>query len=103
MFLAALALYASQGFGWGAFALFILAPDLAAAVYLLDKGAGSVAYNLAHFEGFPVALGLAGVLTASPVLFQAGLIWIAHIAIDRVLGYGLKYFGRFKDTHMQRV
>jgi len=31
------------------------------------------------------------------------LIWIAHIGIDRVLGYGLKYPTAFKDTHLQKV
>jgi hypothetical protein len=31
------------------------------------------------------------------------LIWIAHIGVDRALGYGLKYPSSFKDTHLQRV
>jgi Domain of unknown function (DUF4260) len=34
---------------------------------------------------------------------QVGLIWLAHIGIDRVLGYGLKYPTGFKDTHLSRV
>jgi hypothetical protein len=28
------------------------------------------------------------------------LIWIAHIAFDRLLGFGLKYPTQFKDTHL---
>jgi len=28
------------------------------------------------------------------------LIWTEHIALDRMLGYGLKYPTRFKDTHI---
>jgi hypothetical protein len=31
------------------------------------------------------------------------LIWLAHIGVDRALGYGLKYPDGFKDTHLQRV
>jgi hypothetical protein len=31
------------------------------------------------------------------------LIWLAHIGIDRALGYGLKYPTFFKDTHLQHV
>jgi hypothetical protein len=28
------------------------------------------------------------------------LIWIGHIELDRMLGFGLKYPTRFKDTHL---
>jgi hypothetical protein len=31
------------------------------------------------------------------------IIWMAHIGLDRMLGYGLKYPTFFKDTHLQRV
>jgi hypothetical protein len=34
---------------------------------------------------------------------QIALIWLAHIGLDRMLGYGLKYPTEFKDTHMQHV
>jgi hypothetical protein len=34
---------------------------------------------------------------------QIALIWLAHIGVDRMLGYGLKYPTGFKDTHLQRV
>jgi hypothetical protein len=32
-----------------------------------------------------------------------GMICAAHIFFDRMLGYGLKYPTRFKDTHLQYV
>ena len=32
-----------------------------------------------------------------------GLIWVAHIGLDRALGFGLKYGTRFYDTHLGRV
>jgi hypothetical protein len=32
-----------------------------------------------------------------------GLIWLAHIGIDRALGYGLRYPDAFRETHLQRV
>jgi len=31
------------------------------------------------------------------------IIWFAHIGVDRLLGYGLKYPTHFKDTQLQRV
>ena len=51
----------------------------------------------------PVALAAIGVLADSDAALQVGLIWTAHIGIDRAIGYGLKYRTGFKDTHMQRV
>lgn len=98
-----LALYFDQGFGWLALVVLVLAPDLAMIAYAAGARAGAVAYDIAHTEALPVALGVAGVLAteASPV--QLALIWLAHIGADRLLGYGLKYPAAFGDTHLQRV
>ena len=30
-------------------------------------------------------------------------IWLAHIGVDRMVGYGLKYPTSSKDTHLNRV
>ncbi|NLE50171.1 MAG: DUF4260 domain-containing protein, partial [Chloroflexi bacterium] len=38
-----------------------------------------------------------------PVAAQIATVWIAHIGMDRALGYGLKYATGFKDTHIQRL
>ena len=103
LFVAAIALYSFLGFGWLAFAIFLLAPDVSFAAYALDKRAGSIAYNLAHFSGLPVAIGVFSVVTGSTFGLQVSLIWFAHINMDRVLGYGYKYIGQFKETHLQRV
>lgn len=103
MFGAVLVLYGYLGYSWLAFIVFLLAPDLSFVVYALNKNAGSVAYNLAHFIGFPVLLGVAGIVAGAPFALQVALIWIAHIAMDRTVGYGFKYIGQFKDTHMQHV
>ena len=45
----------------------------------------------------------AGVLADSELPVRLGLIWLAHIGADRLLGYGLKYPTGFKDSHLQRV
>ncbi|MDB5619562.1 MAG: hypothetical protein JWQ24_3800 [Tardiphaga sp.] len=31
------------------------------------------------------------------------LIWLAHIGLDRALGYGLKYVAGFRFTHLGRI
>jgi hypothetical protein len=102
-FAAAIALYAHAGFSWPLFALLILAPDLAMLPYLIGPRAGAAAYNLAHTYALSVPLALAGYWLASPIVAALGLIWIAHIGMDRMLGYGLKYATGFADTHLGRI
>ena len=34
---------------------------------------------------------------------ELALIWLVHIGVDRAVGYGLKYPGGFRETHLQRV
>ena len=100
---AAAVLYFDQGYSWIAFVLLLLAPDVGMLGYLAGPRVGAVTYDLLHFEGFPVMLGLAGVLAGADVPIQLALIWLTHIGVDRVLGYGLKYPTAFGDTHLQRV
>lgn len=95
--------YSRFDLGWPMFALLFLVPDLSMLGYLAGKRVGAASYNLAHSYATPaalaaVALGLQA-QSALPVL----LIWVAHIAFDRLLGYGLKYATAFGDTHLGRV
>ena len=96
-------LYGNLSFGWGTFALFLLAPDLAIIPYLINKRVGQVIYNLVHTIIFPLALGVYSVLNTNDLGLQASLIWFAHIGMDHLFGYGLKYSGSFKETHFSRV
>jgi hypothetical protein len=100
---AAVALYAQAGFSWPLFAILLLAPDLAMLAYLIGPRAGAFAYNLVHTYALSVPLALAGYWLASPVALALGLIWIAHIGMDRMFGYGLKYRTGFSDTHLGRI
>ena len=97
------ALYFDEGFGWLALVVLALAPDLAMVAYAAGPRTGAVAYDIAHTEALPVALGAVGLLAASELPVQLALIWLAHIGADRLLGYGLKYPTAFGDTHLQRV
>jgi hypothetical protein len=100
---AALAVYFDRGYGWVLLLLLALAPDLSFVGYLAGTRVGAVAYNSVHTYVGPVALGVIGLLAESERSMQIALIWLAHIGIDRLLGYGLKYPTAFKDTHLQRV
>lgn len=100
---AAIVVYAMTGVSWWLFALLILAPDVSMLGYLAGPRVGAVSYNAVHILIIPLLLGLAGVLFAAPITTAVALIWIAHIAIDRALGYGLKLSTGFQDTHLGRI
>jgi hypothetical protein len=99
----ALAAYAQFGAGWGVFALWLLAPDLSLLGYLAGPRVGAALYNAAHSYAGPVLLLAFGVLAALPWALAGGLIWLAHIGLDRALGYGLKYAAGFAFTHLGRI
>ena len=99
----AVAAYSRVAPDWLLFALLLFVPDVTMIGYLRDVRLGSLVYNLGHTLSLPIlAAGIALALGSVPTA-QLSLIWIAHIAIDRIMGYGLKYATTFKDTHMQHV
>jgi len=100
---AAIVLYAMTATSWWLFALLILAPDLSMLGYLAGPRVGAIAYNALHILIVPLVLALAGYALGSSMATAIGLIWIAHIAIDRALGYGLKLPSGFQDTHLGRI
>ena len=92
--------YAATGASWWLFAALILAPDLSMLGYLRGPRLGAAAYNAAHTYLAPLGLLALGQLGAVPALTTIALIWAAHIGMDRMLGYGLKYPWAFKATHL---
>lgn len=103
IFAAAVIAYAARGSNGWLFALLLLAPDLAMLGYLGGTKLGALTYNLAHTLIVPGALLGVGLAAGQAWLVDVSLIWIAHIGMDRSVGYGFKYATSFKDTHMGRV
>lgn len=99
----ALALYFDSGFGWLPLVLLVLAPDLSMIGYLGGPRLGALAYDAVHTYVGPITLGAAGVLGGRDALIQVALIWLVHLGVDRLVGYGLKYPEGFRETHLQRV
>ena len=94
------AAYAWGGHSWWLFAALFLTPDLSMLAYLANARLGAIAYNALHTTLGPVLLGAGGLLLGYSVLPWLAVVWAAHIAFDRMLGYGLKYASGFKDTHL---
>ncbi len=90
-----------HGSGW-LFAILLLTPDICMLGYLAGRRIGSYSYNLFHTYFVPVLLGAVFLYFEHTSLGLIMLIWIAHIGMDRLLGFGLKYPTYFKDTHLNR-
>jgi hypothetical protein len=67
-----------------------------------ERGDGA-SYNLAHTGLLPFLVAATGLLGAPPWLLPAGLIRLAHVGMDRALGFDSKYPTGFWDTHLGRV
>lgn len=71
--------------------------------YLAGPRIGAFAYNMLQVTIWPVGLMAVGLYTGHDLWSQIAAIWLAHIAIDRALGYGLKLSSGFQDTHLGRI
>ena len=103
LFAGATFLYAFWAGPWWLYAALFLAPDLSFAAYLAGPKIGALFYNAAHTTIIPFAMLTVGFGFAPPVVLSVALIWLAHIGIDRALGYGLKYWRGFGFTHLGRI
>ncbi|MEY9885975.1 DUF4260 domain-containing protein [Bradyrhizobium sp. USDA 329] len=103
LFAGMVTLYWAWDGSWLVFAVLFFAPDLSFLGYLADAKFGAMIYNAAHSYMAPVALLTLGFGLASPLTLSIALIWLAHIGIDRALGYGLKYSAGFSFTHLGQI
>jgi hypothetical protein len=71
--------------------------------YAAGNRVGAIAYNLAHHKGIAIVVYLLGLYTVNENMELAGLILFGHSSMDRGMGYGLKYFSGFQDTHLGRI
>jgi hypothetical protein len=100
---ASIAAYSLTGGSLGLFLSLILIPDVALLAYIKGPRWGAFAYNLTHGYATPLALGTASYVFGQTTFFLICLIFIAHIGIDRLLGFGLKYASAFGDTHLGQL
>lgn len=102
-FVAGLAVYNWLDHSWLLFIILFLTPDISFLAYVAGPRAGAATYNFVHTYSLPLALGLTGIWLGASLPVALSLIWIAHIGLDRSLGYGLKYASGFRETHLGRV
>ncbi len=88
---------------WPWLFVFFLAFDLSMLGYLRGTKLGAWIYNAGH-------LYVGAVLLALPYAFLGlrwagvlSLAWAFHVAVDRALGYGLKFDDDFQHTHLGTI
>ena len=102
-FVAGLALYGWLGGPWLLALPLLLVPDISMIGYLRGPRLGALTYNVVHNWALGLGvLGLGVVLNAMPVLIL-GAVLVAHVGMDRAMGYGLKLSTSFQDTHLGRI
>ncbi|MEP7266519.1 MAG: DUF4260 domain-containing protein [Saprospiraceae bacterium] len=85
---------------WWQYFLLFFTPDIGMIGYLIDTKWGAITYNILHHKASSTVLILCGLLLTNDWLLVIGLLFFAHAAFDRVLGFGLKYSDDFKHTNI---
>ena len=103
--LLAFAVYMFNQFGlnWALFIGGIFLIDLFMIGYAFNNRAGAAIYNLGHTLVVPFFLWILSWELEQSWIMTLSLIWLAHIGLDRALGYGLKLNDGFKHTHLGKI
>ena len=90
-------------YAWWWFIVLILVPDFSMIGYAFGNKTGAWLYNIFHHRGIAIAIYLAGIYLAEPLLQLVGVILFSHSSMDRMFVYGLKYEQGFKFTHLGAI
>ena len=83
--------------------LFFFAPDISMLGYLINAKVGAISYNIFHHKAIAIAVIGIGYFMKIEVMLAIGILLFAHSSFDRVMGYGLKYYSSFNDTHLGKI
>lgn len=100
IFIAATITFFFLGFHWLVFVLLLFAFDIFMVGYLFNNKVGATVYNIGHSLILPCVAVAIALITDSRLLISLSLLWLAHIGLDRALGYGLKSNIGFRHTHL---
>lgn len=103
MFVACAYFYQHLHYSWLWFAVLWLAWDLSMLGYALGSRIGAYAYNAVHSFVLPAILLMVGQVSHTGWITALALIEVAHITLDRTMGYGLKDVTDFTDTHLGKI
>lgn len=93
-------LFNQTEYDWWLFLILILVPDIGMLGYLVNSKIGALTYNLFHHKGIALTILILGYYYSLEWAVLTGIILFGHSAMDRMVGYGLKYEDSFKHTHL---
>ena len=102
-FAAGLAIFGATGGPWLLALPLLLVPDVSMVGYLHGPRLGALTYNLVHNWALGLAVLGLGAWSGVGGVTLAGAILVAHVGMDRALGYGLKLPTSFQETHLGRI
>ena len=95
--------FSELDFNWWWFLILILTPDIGMLGYLINSKVGAISYNLLHHKGLAIIIFFIGIYFNNKIFQLIGVILFSHASLDRIFGYGLKYFDNFKHTHLGNI
>ena len=95
--------FVDLGFDWWWLLALFLVFDLSMVGYASSPRLGAWTYNAVHSYVAPALLGVVAVVDGARWTAFLALLWAFHIAVDRLLGYGLKFQDRFTHTHLGEI
>lgn len=101
--LACIYIFSLLNFSWWWFAFLLLTPDIGILGYLINPKIGALTYNFLHNKITALLFYSLGIYFSADVLKLIGVILYAHAAMDRTVGYGLKYSNAFAHTHLGTI
>ncbi|WP_310587204.1 DUF4260 domain-containing protein [Flectobacillus major] len=99
-FVAGIILFNYLPYAWWYFLVLILLPDIGMLGYLINTKTGAWIYNLFHHKAVALTILTIGYYQHNHILLLVGVILWSHAAMDRLMGYGLKYEDSFKHTSL---
>jgi hypothetical protein len=103
MFLLGVYMFNQLDFSWGWFLVLILTPDIGMLGYVINTKIGAITYNFLHHKAIAMSFYFMGIYFQNDILQIIGVILFSHTSLDRIFGYGLKFFDNFKNTHLGQI
>jgi hypothetical protein len=95
--------FVELGFRWWWLLVLFLVFDASVVGYAHSPQLGAWTYDVVHSYIGPAGLAVVAIAADARWAAFVALTWAFHIAVDRLLGYGLKFRDRFGHTHLGDV
>lgn len=96
-------MYVHLNFPLWLFFVLLFVPDITMIGYAINTRIGATVYNWGHSLIIPLLFFMSYLFFLNEYLLIISIVWLAHIFMDRLFGFGLKYKDSFNTTHIQKL